>query len=91
MVCHFNSDRVFISNSQALGYPLEYDWTFWTENQGTVSSVHQFTKTDQQINYSRLASQKEEIRFFDSVDLYEDELSDNGRCLCDVRLVGLMY
>jgi hypothetical protein len=46
-----------------------------------------FSKCDEIIDYDRLASRSERVHFYESLDFYEDELADNGICICDVRFV----
>lgn len=89
-----DSENVFWrQKSAALGCAMEYDWTYWSEHQGTLmdGKERSWEDTELLIDYERLASQSETVRFFESMDLYEDELADNGICSSDQRFVLTIY
>jgi type 2A phosphatase activator TIP41 len=66
-----------------------YDWTFSTAYQGTLlgekENVLQASPTQEKINYEKLKI-KEKILFYDEVELFEDELDDNGCSHLSVKL-----
>ncbi|KAK5167197.1 Tap42 interacting protein [Saxophila tyrrhenica] len=73
------------------GVVKKYDWSYSTDYRGTTSggkgeegwrestADHDPIRTD-------LLSKPDPILFFDSVDLYEDELADNGIALLSVKV-----
>jgi len=68
----------------------KFDWTFGTDYQGTLMPSSQgncisFEKTSETIDMERLKS-RDEILFYDSIDLYEDELADHGVAKLDVKI-----
>lgn len=66
-----------------------FDWSYSTDYKGTVNPAGpQFEPTDKQIPIE-LLKRPDPIIFFDEVDLYEDELADNGIALlsCKVRVM----
>ncbi|CAG2101705.1 unnamed protein product, partial [Medioppia subpectinata] len=76
-----------------------FDWTFTTDYKGSVVSVAddgthvaidgsagvEFAPTDQRIDIERL-KRKDEILYYDDVDLFEDELADHGVAKCSVKI-----
>ena len=68
-----------------------FDWSYSTDYKGTVDAdrqAAQFEPSDKQIPIE-LLKRPDPIRFFDNVDLYEDELADNGITImsCKVRVM----
>ncbi|KAJ5232760.1 TIP41-like protein [Penicillium chermesinum] len=66
-----------------------FDWSYTTDYKGTVNPAGpQFEETDKQIPIE-LLKRPDPIIFFDEVDLYEDELADNGIALlsCKIRVM----
>ncbi|KAF2345678.1 TIP41-like protein [Trinorchestia longiramus] len=62
-----------------------YDWTYTTNYSGTLSGGIQVQPTDSRIDLDKLRA-KEDIRFFQELYLYEDELDDNGASNCVVKI-----
>ncbi|CAG2116870.1 unnamed protein product, partial [Medioppia subpectinata] len=75
-----------------------FDWTFTTDYKGSAVSVAdgtdvatdgsagvEFAPTDERINIERL-KRKDDILFYDDVDLFEDELADHGVAKCSVKI-----
>jgi len=66
-----------------------YDWTFSTAYQGTPIGIEEnileASPTQEKINYEKLKI-KEKILFYDEVELFEDELDDNGCSHLSVKL-----
>ncbi|XP_063604760.1 TIP41-like protein [Penaeus indicus] len=65
-----------------------YDWTFTTDFRGALEGNLVAEKTSERIDLDKLRV-REEIKFYDEVFLYEDELDDNGstRCVVKVRVM----
>lgn len=66
-----------------------FDWSYSTDYKGTVNpDGPQFEETDKQIPIE-LLKRPDPIVFFDEIDLYEDELADNGIALlsCKIRVM----
>ncbi len=57
----------------------QYDWTFFSDYSGTISGGVLEPSDRGGIPYEKL-KQKEDIVFFESLVLMEDELADNGTC-----------
>lgn len=64
-----------------------YDWTYTTHFRGTVTEGLQVEPTAERIDLDRLRV-REEIKFYDEIFLYEDELDDNGSTRCVVKVVS---
>lgn len=66
-----------------------FDWTFTTNYQGTLlsSDEKQFTveETKEEIDNERLKV-REKIHFYEDIFLFEDELSDNGTSMLNVKI-----
>ncbi|KAK3718389.1 Tap42 interacting protein [Vermiconidia calcicola] len=68
-----------------------FDWSYSTDYKGTTekgSSNGEWRESDPQKHPIRtdLLSRPDPILFFDSVDLYEDELADNGIALLSIKV-----
>lgn len=79
-----------------------FDWSYSTDYKGTSSYGHPhqgkgqvedaaviaWKESDQQTDPIRtdLLSRQDPIQFFDTVDLYEDELADNGIALLNIKV-----
>ncbi|KAK0971329.1 Tap42 interacting protein [Friedmanniomyces endolithicus] len=65
-----------------------FDWSYSTDYRGTMEGKGNWTETTQQKDPIRtdLLSRSDPILFFDAVDLYEDELADNGIALLSVKI-----
>ena len=67
-----------------------FDWRYSTDYKGTTTSTNkgQWRKSDAKTDPIRtdLLSRQDPIIFFDEVDLYEDELADNGIALLQIKL-----
>lgn len=79
-----------------------FDWSYSTDYKGTSSygpphqgkgqvedaAVIAWKESDQQTDPIRtdLLSRQDPIQFFDTVDLYEDELADNGIALLNIKV-----
>lgn len=68
-----------------------FDWSYSTDYKGTTSAgqaVGAWEPTDQSKSPIRtdLLSRPDPILFFDAVDLYEDELADNGIALFSIKV-----
>lgn len=68
-----------------------FDWSYSTDYKGTTrmaESSGEWQETDQTKHPIRtdLLSRQDPILFFESVDLYEDELADNGIALLSVKI-----
>ncbi|KAG7169926.1 TIP41-like protein isoform X2 [Homarus americanus] len=65
-----------------------YDWTYTTNYRGTLSGGIVAESTDERIDLNKLR-EREEIKFYEEIFLYEDELDDNGstRCVVKVRVM----
>jgi type 2A phosphatase activator TIP41 len=68
-----------------------FDWSYSTDYRGTTIGANGeegWKESDQQKDPVRtdLLSREDPILFFDSVDLYEDELADNGIALLSVKV-----
>ncbi|RUS75681.1 hypothetical protein EGW08_016547 [Elysia chlorotica] len=67
-----------------------FDWTFTTDYKGTLlkkdpSAQFKVSDTTEQIDLDKLRRQ-EPIHFYDDVLLFEDELSDNGTSIMNVKV-----
>ncbi|XP_076466430.1 TIP41-like protein [Babylonia areolata] len=66
-----------------------FDWTFTTDYKGTLfgqpGAQFKVTPTDERIDIEKL-KQRERICFYDDVMLFEDELSDNGSSILNVKI-----
>ena len=66
---------------------FEYDWSYWSPYEGVLVDAC-FAPTERTIDYTRLQnSAGSMVHFFDSIDLYEDEMADNGTCSMDIKIV----
>lgn len=70
-----------------------FDWSYSTDYKGTAfkaekSVEHEWKQSSQQKDPVRtdLLSRQDPIQFFDAVDLYEDELADNGIALFNIKV-----
>ncbi|KAK3860527.1 hypothetical protein Pcinc_033425 [Petrolisthes cinctipes] len=65
-----------------------YDWTYTTDYRGTLKPPLSSIPSTERIDLDKLRV-REEIKFYDEVFLYEDELDDNGstRCVVKVRVM----
>nr|XP_053644913.1 TIP41-like protein [Cherax quadricarinatus] len=65
-----------------------YDWTYTTNFRGTLSGSLKAEASTERIDLDKLRVQ-EEIKFYEEIFLYEDELDDNGstRCVVKVRVM----
>ncbi len=65
-----------------------FDWSYSTDYRGTTEGTGDWTETTQERDPIRtdLLSRSDPILFFDAVDLYEDELADNGIALLSVKI-----
>lgn len=64
-----------------------YDWTYTTHFRGTLAGGLQAEPTTERIDLDRLRV-REEIKFYEEIFLYEDELDDNGSTRCVVKVVS---
>lgn len=65
-----------------------FDWTYTTSYKGTrlgAGKLMEATPTTEKIDLEKL-KQREKILFYDDVQLYEDELADNGCSSCSVKI-----
>ena len=72
-----------------------FDWTYTTFYTGhLVSAAKQseikIEQTNESINLDKLRVQ-EEILFFDEIDLFEDELADNGIAKLTLKIVSFKF
>ena len=65
----------------------KFDWTFCTEYKGTISNQLQIEPTDERIDMEKL-KEKTEIAYYDSIELFEDELADHGVSQLNVKIVS---
>ena len=65
-----------------------FDWSYSTDYKGTVHGEGEWRTSDQNKHPIRtdLLSRPDPILFFDTVDLYEDELADNGIALLSIKV-----
>ncbi|CAK9290182.1 unnamed protein product [Gordionus sp. m RMFG-2023] len=89
------------SETQLKGMVKSYDWTFTTSYIGDLllnldntdsyfEKDQTFPQNSESIDYEMLKI-PEKILFFDQIDLYEDELGDNGISKCDVKIFDTNY
>lgn len=74
-----------------------FDWTFCTDYHGTLlpedsESEHsderfQIVDTDERIDMDKL-KKKDEILFYENIDLFEDELADHGIAQFSAKIVS---
>lgn len=65
-----------------------YDWTYTTDYRGTLLGEHmqiKVTPTTDRIDMERLKA-REQIKFFEDVLLFEDELHDHGVSMISVKI-----
>src|ERR1700749_3073129 len=73
-----------------------FDWSYSTDYKGSItyrrlpgpgeeSSLHKFEQTDRKLPIE-LLSRPDPILFFSNIDLFEDELADNGMSLLTVKV-----
>uniref|UniRef100_A0A1B6KCS4 TIP41-like protein n=2 Tax=Graphocephala atropunctata TaxID=36148 RepID=A0A1B6KCS4_9HEMI len=62
-----------------------FDWTFSTDYRGSLSSRWAVEPTELRIDMERL-KQKEKILFYHELNLFEDELHDNGIASLNVKI-----
>jgi type 2A phosphatase activator TIP41 len=65
------------------GIVKPYDWTYTTPYRGT--NTRDWTPTVKELPLDKLR-RPDPILFFDEVDLYEDELGDNGMSLLSIKI-----
>lgn len=70
----------------------KFDWTFRPDYRGSLLTASDGSpviveSTDQQIDLERL-KRKDEILFYESIDLFEDELADHGVANMSVKIVS---
>lgn len=64
---------------------LDYDWTYQSDYQGTITGAT-LHETDQTIDYAKLsATAGSNIAFYDENCLWEDEMGDNGTSVFNVK------
>ena len=68
-----------------------FDWSYSTDYKGTTdrgNSTGEWRESDQVKHPVRvdLLSRPDPILFFDAVDLYEDELADNGAAILNIKI-----
>lgn len=65
-----------------------FDWSYSTDYKGTTHGEGEWKESDQDRHPVRtdLLSRPDPILFFDAVDLYEDELADNGIALLNIKV-----
>lgn len=65
-----------------------FDWSYSTDYRGTTFGEGQWKESSQAKHPIRtdLLSRPDPILFFDEVDLYEDELADNGIALLSIKV-----
>lgn len=73
----------------------KFDWTFRTDYTGTLlpasdGSEISVENTSEEIDVDRL-KQKDEILYYESIDLFEDELADHGVAHMSVKIVSFPY
>ncbi|XP_066581568.1 TIP41-like protein [Prorops nasuta] len=61
-----------------------FDWTFTTDYTGTITGF-MIEETTEKINLEKL-KQKEKIKFYHDLTLFEDELHDNGIAVMSVKI-----
>lgn len=71
----------------------KFDWTFRTDYTGTLipasdGSEIRAESTSEEIDMDRL-KQKDEILYYNSIDLFEDELADHGVAHMSVKIVSI--
>lgn len=64
-----------------------FDWTFSTNYKGSLSEGWLVEPTELRIDLERL-KQKEQILFYHELNLFEDELHDNGITTLSVKIVS---
>ena len=64
-----------------------FDWTYSTLYNGTLSDL-ELEPTDEKIDFEKLKV-REEIKFYQEIYLYEDELDDNGSTKCTIKIVSV--
>ncbi|RGB28913.1 TIP41-like family-domain-containing protein [Rhizophagus diaphanus] len=65
-----------------------YDWTYTTSYTGTLKGTvdnQVFENSTDRIDMEKL-KKVEEILFYDEIDLFEDELADNGTAIINVKI-----
>ncbi|GBB97298.1 hypothetical protein RclHR1_02960011 [Rhizophagus clarus] len=65
-----------------------YDWTYTTSYSGTLRGTvdgQVFEESTDRIDMEKL-KKVEEIVFYDEIDLFEDELADNGTAILNVKI-----
>lgn len=67
-----------------------FDWTFCNDYKGSLVGPWSITPTEERIDLNKL-KQKDAILFFDEVNLFEDELHDNGIAQLTVRVVSWFF
>ena len=65
-----------------------FDWSYSTDYKGTTFGEGEWKESSQAKHPIRtdLLSRPDPILFFDAVDLYEDELADNGTALLSIKV-----
>lgn len=72
-----------------------YDWSYATDYKGTLipganGQTFKVSETEEKIDIEKLKV-KDEILFYDDVDLFEDELADHGVAQLSVKLVIIIF
>ena len=72
-----------------------FDWTYSTFYSGHLTSKDDQNKlivepTDESIDLDKLRL-KEDILFYEMIDLFEDELADNGVAKLDLKIVSFFF
>lgn len=67
-----------------------FDWSYSTDYQGTThrekAEGEWREATEKEVVRTDLLARQDPIQFFDAVDLYEDELADNGIALLNIKV-----
>lgn len=72
----------------------KFDWTFFTDYSGTLvqdshGNIMTSEPTTEKIDIEKL-KEKTEIKYFECIDLFEDELADHGIAQLNVKIVSFM-
>lgn len=65
-----------------------FDWSFYTDYQGTFNEKIRCEDTDLKLDIFKLM-RKERILFYHDITLFEDELHDHGIAKCSVKVVSV--
>lgn len=75
-------------NVSSLEEVKPFDWSFYTDYQGTFNEKVRCEDTDLKIDIFKLM-RKERILFYHDMTLFEDELHDHGIAKCSVKIVSI--